>query len=245
MIIDFHAHTWVRNDAEQAMAREAKLHGVDRICISGLRTYEPGLDEVRELNDRVYAACRAFPDLYLGFTYVNPLHGQDAMDELQRGLDNGAVGVKLWVSCHAVHESVMPIAEFAITHDLPLLQHAWHKITGNLPGESDPLHVAELANRYPELKLVMAHLGGDWRYGLKAAREAPTLLIDTSGSMADWGCIERWVSEIGADRIIWGTDMPGIDLLFTLSKVRDADITSEEKRKILGVNAARLLKIPT
>ena len=241
MIIDFHAHTWARDDAEEMMAREAKRHGIDRICISGLASWLPDLDEVVSLNDRVYRAAADYPELYIPFVYLNPLHGQAALDELQRGLDNGAKGIKLWISCWMDHPSVAPVIERAIDLNMVILQHSWHKITGNYPGESDPLCVAEIGRRYPELKLVMAHVGGDWRYGLRAVRDVPNVTADTSGSMTDNGLVEAWVREVGAERLIWGTDMPGADLLLTLSKVRDADITDEEKRLILGGNAERLL----
>lgn len=241
MIIDFHAHTWARDDAEEMMAREAKRHGIDRICISGLASWLPDLDEVVSLNDRVYRAAADYPELYIPFVYLNPLHGQAALDELQRGLDNGAKGIKLWISCWMDHPSVAPVIERAIDLNMVILQHSWHKITGNYPGESDPLCVAEIGRRYPELKLVMAHVGGDWRYGLRAVRDVPNVTGDTSGSMTDNGLVETWVREVGAERLIWGTDMPGADLLLTLSKVRDANITDEEKRLILGGNAERLL----
>lgn len=241
MIIDFHAHTWARDDAEEMMAREAQRHAIDRICISGLASWLPDLEEVVSLNDRVFKAAADYPELYIPFVYLNPLHGRAALDELERGLDSGARGIKLWISCWMDHPAVAPIIERAINLDMVILQHSWHKITGNYPGESDPRCVAEIGCRYPELKLVMAHVGGDWRYGLRAVRDVPSISSDTSGSMTDNGLVEAWVHEVGAERLIWGTDMPGADLLLTLSKVRDANITDEEKRLVLGGNAERLL----
>lgn len=241
MIIDFHAHLWARDDAEEVIAREAQRHGVDRVCISTVESWLPDLAEIKRCNDRVYRGARDYPNLYLPFVYLNPLHGQAALDELERGLDNGILGIKLWISCWADHPAVNPIAERAIELGLPIVQHSWHKITGNYPGESDPTTVVTLANRYPELKLVMAHFGGDWRYGIRAVREAPTLLADTSGSMTDNGLVEAWVQQLGAQRLVWGTDMPGADLLLTLAKVRDADISDTDKALILGGNAARLM----
>lgn len=243
MIIDFHAHVWARDDAEEAMARACERHGVDKVCISALASPVPDLDEVKSLNDRCYEAARTYPDLYLPFVYVNPLHGKAALAELQRGRDEGAVGVKLWISCYCTHPSVFPIVEQAMEWGWPVLQHAWHKVVGQYDGESDPLHVAELSRRYPELKLVMAHFGGDWRYGLRAVRDCPGVIGDTSGSMTDNGLVEAWVRECGANRLVWGTDMPGADLLLTLSKVRDAAISAADKALILGGNAARLLGI--
>jgi len=241
MIIDFHAHCWSRDDAEEAMAREAQRHGVDRICVSGLASWLPDLDEVKGHNDRVYKAAREYPDLFLPFVYLNPLHGQAALDELERGLDQGAVGIKLWISCWLDHPAVAPVLERAIATNMVVLQHSWHKITGNYPGESDPVCIANVVRHYPELKFVMAHVGGDWRYGLRAVRDVPHILADTSGSMVDNGLVEGWVREVGAERLIWGTDMPGADLLLTLSKVRDADLTDDEKALILSGNAQRLL----
>jgi len=244
MIIDFHAHAWAREDAEEAMAREAERHGIDRICLSALASWEPDLEEVRQLNNRVYKAACDYPDLYIPFVYLNPLHGKAALEELERGVEAGARGIKLWISCYMDHPALAPILERAIELDLVVLQHSWHKVTGNYPGESDPVCVAKIGRQYPELKIVMAHMGGDWRYGLRAVRDIPNIWADTSGSMTDNGLVEGWIKEVGAERLVWGTDMPGADLLLTLAKVRDADISPEEKALILGGNAQRLLKWP-
>ena len=79
MIIDFHAHLWARDDAEEAMAAVAERHGLDRICVSGLESFVPDEDEVRRLNARVLRAMRRWPDLYVCFVYVNPRHGRAAL----------------------------------------------------------------------------------------------------------------------------------------------------------------------
>lgn len=241
MIIDFHAHLWARDDAEEAMAKGAAWHGVDRICVSAIRRYVPDEAEVRELNERVLRAMRRWPDLYVGFVYVNPKHGKAALRAIDEAPMAGMSGIKLWTSCYASDRDVFPIAEKAIELDWPVLQHAWRKWTGNLPTESDPRHVARLAERYPELKLVMAHIGGDWEYGIKAVRHCPNVCVDTSGSIAHTGMLEMCLSELGADRVVWGTDMPGADLIYTLAKVNAAPIGARDKEKILSGNARRLL----
>lgn len=241
MIIDFHAHLWARDDAEEAMAEVAERHGIDRICVSAIRSYVPDIDEVRGHNERVLRAIRKWPELYVGFVYVNPKHGEVALEMIDESVEQGFEGIKLWTSCYADDPAVYPIAEKAIELDLPVLQHAWMKWTGNIPTESEPRHVAKLAERYPELKLVMAHIGGDWEYGIKAVRHCPNVSIDTSGSIAHTGMLRMCIRELGAERVVWGTDMPGADLLYTLAKIDTAPITEAQKTKMLSTNAQRLL----
>ncbi|MGQ9733192.1 MAG: amidohydrolase family protein [Candidatus Zipacnadales bacterium] len=243
MIIDFHAHLWARDDAEEAMARLAARHGIDRICVSAIRSYVPDEAEVRACNERVVRAMRRWPELYIGFVYVNPKHGRVALEMIDEAAQQGMAGIKLWTSCYADDPSVYPIAEKAIELGWPILQHAWRKWTGNLPTESEPRHIARLAERYPELKLVMAHIGGDWEYGIKAVRHCPNLYVDTSGSLAHTGMLEMSIEELGAKRVIWGTDMPGADLIYTLAKIDRAPIPTAQRKMILGDNARRLMNL--
>ncbi len=257
--IDFHAHLWARPDAEEAILASARRHSVDLVCLSAIGSYTPDHEEIVQLNARTERAIRTWPETYIGFVYVNPLHGEQALEDIDRavagalalpcpsgrgqgeGRAAGMRGIKLWVSCLADDPAVHPIAERAIELGWPILQHAWHKWTGNLPGESDPTDVAKLAQRFPDLKLVMAHVGGDWEYGLKAVRRCENVWVDTSGSIADSGMIETCVNELGAERVVWGTDMPGADLLYTLAKIEGAAIPDSAKERILGGNAAGLL----
>ncbi len=242
MIVDFHAHLWARDDAEEAMVEVCERHGVDKICISAIQSYVPDEPEVVAHNERVLRAIRKWPDVYVGFVYVNPKHGKETtLRMIDEAADNGFQAIKLWVSCYADDPDVNPIAERAIELNWPIMQHAWMKWTGNIPTESEPRHVATLAERYPELKLVMAHIGGDWEYGIKAVRHCPNLSIDTSGSIAHSGMLKMCIDELGAERVVWGTDMPGADLLYTLAKIDTAPITDAQKELILSTNAQRLL----
>ena len=260
--VDFHAHLWSRPDAEEAMAATAQRHGVPLVCVSALDSYTPDRDEIERLNARTEAAIQHWPlpvgapfmappasgavnraptTAYIGFATINPLHGEAALGDIGRAVATGVRGIKLWVACPADDPAVEPVAERAIELGWPVLQHAWHKWTGNLPGESDPVQVARLATRFPELKLVMAHVGGDWEYGLRAVRRCDNVWVDTSGSIADAGMIEACVRAVGAERVVWGTDMPGADLLYTLTKIEGAAISDDAKERILSRNALELL----
>jgi hypothetical protein len=196
---------------------------------------------VAALNDATFAAAEAHPDLLVPFVYLNPMHGPDALAMLDDGHARGARGIKLWVAVHADQRCVWPIAERAIKLGLPVLQHAWHKYNGNLPHESDPVNVANLGRTFPDLTLVMAHLGGSWEWGIKAIRDVPNVLADTSGSRIEMGMIEHAVSLLGPDRVLYGGDALGCDYAITLAKIEVAEIPTDAKCQILGATAARLL----
>lgn len=58
----------------------------------------------------------------------------------------------------------------------------------------------------------------------------------------DAGMIEEAVRVIGAERIIWGSDMPMIDPWINIERIRSAEITKKQKELILGDNILRLIK---
>src|SRR5205823_2709235 len=125
------------------------------------------------------------------------------------GLDRGLLGVKLWVATRCSDPVTFPVVEGAIAADVPIIAHTWRKSTGNLPGESLPTDVAALARRYPEARLLMAHLGGDCQFGVRAIRDCPNVSIDFAGSVNEYGAYELAVRELGEDRVVFGSDLPG------------------------------------
>jgi len=53
--------------------------------------------------------------------------------------------------------------------------------------------------------------------------------------------VEQAVAELGAKRVIFGSDAHGVDLPAALGKVLDAEITPAQRRQVLGGNMADLL----
>jgi predicted TIM-barrel fold metal-dependent hydrolase len=217
---------------------------------------------------------RRYPDRILGFCYVNPLHVRERADSHASPLTHhasritshvsrftqtpleeidycinelGFSGIKLWVSCHADEPCVFPIIEKAIELRVPVLQHTWYKRWGkdNEPGESTCEHFATLAKRYPQAKLIAGHVGGDWERGIKVVKPYSNIFADICGSDNYSGYVEMAVRELGADRVIFGTDMPGRSMASQIGKVIGAAIPDADKEKILGENMERLLQRET
>jgi len=239
MIIDCHLH--LKGHAMPPdYLRDAERYGVDFVCVSGLGkwNYEPPHEDCVETNRDVLREMKRYHPSVLGFCYVNPRH-REAVDELRWCIEQGMVGLKLWTGTFCDEPCVYPVIEAAIEMELPVMIHTFHKVVSPIRYESKPINVVNLARRYPEAKLIMAHWGGEWRSGVRAAELCPSISMDTSGSILETEMTETGVAKLGAERLVFGSD--NSDLLAMLSKVYDARISEHAKRMILGDNMARLL----
>ena len=245
MRIDAHVHIPGDMKFPETLLDLATHYHVEKLCVSSLGPgwpWNPTVEQITQANDAVRDLMQKHPDRIIGFCYLNPHHTDFAPDEMARRIDGeGFLGVKLWTACYADDPLVYPIIERAIDLRVVVLQHAWYNRQRDSDTESEPHHVANLAQRYPEAKLLMAHTGGDWEKGIRAIRDALTLHTDVCGSDNYTGMVEMAVRELGVNRVVWGTDCPGRSMASQIGKVLGADISDEDKEMVLGGNIERLL----
>lgn len=218
--------------------------GIERMCVHmGLQfSKDPTPEKLRRENDEVLRAIGKFPDRTFGFVYLNPKHVEASLAELERCVANGPmVGVKLWVAERCSAPELDPIVRRAAELKAVIFQHTWFKVGGNDPGESSPADLVQLAARHPQTTLICGHTGGDWERGIRTIRGVKTLYSDLAGSEPCAGYTEMAVRELGADRIIYGSDIGGRSFSSQLAKVHGADIPDEAKEKIFSGNLRRLL----
>lgn len=218
--------------------------GIERLCVSmGMRwSYDPTPEDMRQQNDEVLAALKRWHHRAFGFVYVTPNHVEASLAELDRCVRDGPmVGVKLWVARRCSAPELDPIVKRATELQVPVLQHTYLKATGNLPGESTPMDLAELARRHPEACFIGAHLGGDFEQGARAFRDCRNVCADLCGTDPMAGMTEMAVRELGAERVLYGSDAGGRSFASQLGKVLGASISDAAKRLILGKNLKRLL----
>jgi predicted TIM-barrel fold metal-dependent hydrolase len=249
-VIDCHAHLQHRSRSDWE-AEDRKLIAaadrleIDQLCCSILTPRRPATAEgFWECNGWVLDAMKRYPDRVLGYCYVNPGWQAEALDEIRRHVqDHGFIGIKLYNEYTCTDPIVFPVVELAIELGVPILQHAGHMhyFVDEQPHISDGGHLAELGRRYPEATLICAHIcgGGDWEWTIKALRRAPTVLLDTSGSVADEGVLEMAARVLGVDRLLFGCDM---SLTAGMGRIRAAVLGQEEKAKILGGNMEKILE---
>jgi hypothetical protein len=248
-VIDAHDHLhhhgspeWRENDRKLIDA--ADRLGIDQLCCSILPPERPTtLDGFRECNRWLAEAIQRFPGRILGYCFVNPGYTKEALEEIRRYvLDRGFIGIKLYNDYQVTEPVLRPIVELAIELRIPILQHAAHTSWLSVPQPrlSDGGHLAALAGRYPEAMLICAHIcgGGDWEWTVKALRNAPSVYLDTSGSVADDGTVEMAARVLGADRLLFACDL---SMTTSTGRIRGAELSDADRRKILGGNMQRIL----
>ena len=241
MIIDVHAHILPYYDIQQDKAdclRAMETYGIDKLYVSSVGAHVPDEAEVETLNREVADFVREHPKEIGGYVYLNPAHS-NAMDVLRRGIEEQAMdGIKLWVATFCDDARVNPIAEKAIEYNIPVLLHAFHKARGQYCTETVGNNVAELALRYPELKIIMAHLGGNCYHGIPCIKHLPNVWVDHSGSIVRADDLRYTIKNIGADRVLFGTDLPGL-VSGCIGQVLEA-ADGEDREKIFSKNALKL-----
>src|SRR3989442_7182733 len=72
------------------------------------------------------------------------------------------VGIKLAASRRATDPLLDPICELARERGVPVLHHVWQHRRRDWPGQeaSDGQELAALAARHPQVRFILAHIGG-------------------------------------------------------------------------------------
>lgn len=249
MIWDVHAHLAGTGEKtpEEAIARlivAADRMGVDRLVVfmGDPWSHDPSPADLTRQNDQVLKALEHWHHRAFGFVYVSPRHVEASLREIDRCVRDGPMlGLKLWVAQRCDSPEADALVRRAQELKGLIFQHTWIKAQGNLPGESTPMDLASLASRHPGASFVCGHVGGQWELGVRAVRPFANVSVDLGGGDVTAGMVEAAVRELGAERVLYGSDVPGRGFATQLAKVLGAEIGEADRRLILGENLRRLL----
>jgi len=251
MIIDAHAHLGpstafrVVDTGVQALLSVMDALGID-LAIS---MHTAGIAECFEEAYQASEAAYAQSGGRLPYALVyHPLYVEDSLGWIMKGLERpGCVGIKIHPGQHQVYPEdarYERVWHLAAERNLPIITHSWAVSDYNPTQKfATPEHFEYYVARFSQVNLILGHAGGRYEGHLAAARLAqryPNVYLDLSGDVYSFGFIEWLVAQVGAERILFGTDVNWIDPRTHLGRILDAEITLEEKRLILGENARRL-----
>src|SRR6185295_13883936 len=152
-------------------------------------------------------------------------------------------GIKIHPEEHGypIREHAQAIFEFAARHRTVVLTHSSEQ-------NSQAADFIPWADAFPDLRLILAHIGcgwdGDLTHQVRAIQQSRhgNVYADTSSARSIVpGLIEWAVSEVGPERVLFGTDTPLYHTAMQRARIEQADLTDEAKRLILRDNAVRLL----
>lgn len=188
-------------------------------------------------------AVDKYPDRLVGAIWANPAD-PDVLDQINDAVKNhGFKAIKLHPLMHSYlpnDECVFPIAQLARDLGIPLMIHTGH------PPYSLPWSVAQLADLYPDLPMVMIHMGhGNGMYvqsAIDMAKKYPNLYLETSG-MPMHTKIKEGYEKVGSDRIMWGLDAPFHHPTVEMQRTIVSGLTDAQLEDVFYNNAKKLLKL--
>ena len=193
-------------------------------------------------NDKTLQAARAYPDRIIPVVWVDCSQGQPAYDMVEHYLrDEHFAGVKiqsLLDGYAADAPCVDPVLELCKQYKVPFFAHSGHEPF------SLPWQIGLLAERHPEVPVVMLHMGhGHGIYveaTLTMAKRYPNIYLETSGTSMSRQIYNAY-RDVGSDRVLFGLDAPFHEPSVEIQKVGACGIDEAGLRKMFYDNAAALL----
>ncbi|MEW6359052.1 MAG: amidohydrolase family protein [Planctomycetota bacterium] len=219
----------VVEDAPADLVREMDKFGIRACCVFSI---EGVFADETFGNDLTAEAVRQFPDRFVGFTLLNPNHGERLMrEEMERGLAMGMKGIKLICSYHG-YPTEGPLVDiacaFAHEHGQFILNHHW--------GSAE--QIERLCTAYPNACFFTGHSTAAYT---AVTKKVDNLFICTCPFL-NWRQTEQYVKLYGADRILFGSDLTDLPIAWGMAQVLYARISESDKRKIMGENLKALME---
>ena len=201
-------------------------------------------------NETVEQLCRGNPRL-IPFASINPYLIANPAQELERLVsEHGFRGLKLYPTYNYFYPNepmLYPIYAKAQVLGIPV---KWHTGTSAFPASrlkyGDPMHIDDVAVDFPDLVAIITHSGRPLWYdtAYTLARMRPNVYMEIAGlppkRLLDYFPDLERVS----DKVLFGSDWPSVPTMKgNVDALRALPLSAEAKERILGGNAARLLKL--
>lgn len=241
----------------------------------------------RRVNDRLADAVKANPDRLAGFAALPTPAPDAAADELSRCINElGFKGAMVHGLTHGDfldEKKFWPVFERAQQLDVPIYIHpaipdktvteryyktyvedfpwiltAGWGFTVETATQGVRLVLSGVFDKYPDLKIIIGHLGEGLPFILRRMDEAFSrpgnkpisfrdafcshFYITTSGNFSD-PALMCTMTEMGADRVLFAVDYPFVMNEPGVEWIEQVMISEEDRTKIMSGNAKRLLRL--
>ena len=263
VIIDAHTHiptkpnprTFFFRLTPKQLIQDMNDNGIDMAVIMTSPPRNTKLEVTKTENDWIASNVKKRPTRFIGLGFTNVFTDIPPKIGQYYSLEGGEMGAQEVERCITqlklkgikLHGYVCPIYPTALKTILqkcvdlkvPLIEvhSSYHQLT------NPPERIAFIANQYPELTFYMNHMGGPHGelHAISVAKHTPNIVLGTSA--CDKWAIRYAVKQLGAHRVLWGSDdychAPSVEF----EKLKSAGLTKEEFDLVAGENMARILNL--
>ncbi len=249
---DLYANPKARLSSAEDLICAMDRDSVDQAVVFGFGWRD--MDLCRRDNDYVIESVARYPERLIGFAIINPQSGAEAVREIERCAAAGLRGIgELMPDGQGYRlddqEIMAPIVEVAMEHDMLLLTHSSEPVGHLYPGKGTvtPDEIIRFARLFPDARLVCAHWGGGtifYELMPEVARIMCNVYYDMAASLFLYNddifsLAARWAP----GKVLFATDYPLIGPGAFIQRLEAARIPTATRRRILGGNAWRILKL--
>lgn len=273
MIIDSHTHIVKIPNTDlpslsfkqiiERLRDEMKSSGVDHVCVLPYFEHDDtefGAPDVEALIE----LAKDFKNMHVLGSLNVTNHTKAHLDRLNYLLEKKLIkGIKLYPGYQHFYpedDIVAPLYKLCIKHNAPVLFHSGDTYSTKNQARvkySHPLHFDELAYKFPDLKIIIAHVGNPWTTDCaEMIYKNKNVYADISGLVvlqklnSSYGkLMQRRIQELALDaspeKLLFGTDWPLSDMKQYIEFTKNLGFSKKDLECIFYKNAVTLFAIET
>jgi len=225
-----------------SILRQLELANVRCAIVSSLKALLPrGAGAVLPGNEDVERICTDTGKLFQ-WAVLNPLEHETYKQAEILLKHKKCLGIKIHPEEHVypIKEYGKAIFSFAAKHNAIVQAHSGEE-------NSEPMDYIIFTNEYPELRLILSHIGCGWDgdmtkqvRAIQASKHGNVYSDTSSAKSITPGLIEWAVKEAGSEKIMFGTDAPCYYAPMQRARIDSAELENDDKQNILYRTSLRL-----
>lgn len=230
---------------------DLKAHGVVKAVITG-RDCETTYG-AKSNNQSVLDFVGAFPDMFIGFSGVDPHKGMAGLRDLENSVKNqgmrGAAIDPYLAQIYVNDAKYYPFYAKCCELDIPMIITTGPAtlVPQAIMDHVAPRYIDIVARDFPELKLIVSHGGYPWiSEMINVAQRNANVYVDLSeyeNSPLSEAYLQAANTMI-SDKVLYASAHPFVDFKTALKTYGDLAFTPDVREKVMYSNAAKLLGLP-
>ena len=229
--------------------------GIERSLLIAVRAGDIRVPESFEVPyESVHKVCSEYPDRFSGLAGIDPFRGMQGLRDLENAVNEmGFVGAHLyphWCELPPNHRKYYPYYAKCSELGIPIMMQVGHNLVYSrerrLPSVGKPIYLDQVANDFPELKLIGIHIGIPWTEEMISMCWKHENVFTAGDAYAPKYWPESYVhyaNSYGQKKVLFGTDWPVIDPVRAVEEFNQLNFRESASQRILRENALEVFNL--